>query len=311
MKVAQNNNLSDTAKLLGISQPSVKRRLQHLEIYFGQPLIRSKTNKIEITDFGFKIYSHFADKENEILDLLTTIAEPSTDISGTVSITMPMALSQKLILPKLHLFLESHPHLKLNLNFKVNEPNLLTSGYDMALSLTLPTQQSLVVKRVFSFNSILCCTSNYIHKYGLPAHPTELSNHNVISYIAPEGKKPEEIIFKHKISGKQIVVKNDTNIAVNSVMCGEAIMYSNEYILGAEEYYFADKIKSGQLIQVLPDYSFFTSDYYFIFTSRQKNARINAVCEFILKCVQDYIQLHQADNQSDNGFDLETWSQQN
>jgi DNA-binding transcriptional LysR family regulator len=115
IKVFETANYTSAAKLLNISQPSIRRYIKNLEQPLGKNLVQSMANHIEITEFGHKIYNGFKDKDHELSTLLESLIEEDQNVAGELKVILPTSLNVNLIMPYLPAFLQKYPQLKLNL----------------------------------------------------------------------------------------------------------------------------------------------------------------------------------------------------
>lgn len=251
IKVLESNSYSVTAKLLGISQPSIRRQIQSLEESFNRKLVRSTANSIEITEFGNKVYNY-------------------------------------LITPYLPEFLQKYPGLKLKLNLRQTEPNLYNTGFDIAISLSFPTQDSLIVKSLFNTKIRLYATKEYIQKYGAPKDLEDINRSRVISYLdIHDPKEASPISFYNKSTGETVITETNCVVALNNVTNGMILLRTGELIMGLEEYEFF--LGTNQdLIPILPNYEFIKQKHYLITPSKYKSSKVQVFCNFIDECIQRY-----------------------
>lgn len=288
IKVFESNSYSVTAKLLGISQPSIRRQIQSLEESFNRKLVRSTANSIEITEFGNKVYSYFKNKDKEIESIINVLMKESQEVEGELRVTLPINLSTKLITPYLPEFLQKYPGLKLKLNLRQTEPNLYNTGFDIAISLSFPTQDSLIVKSLFNTKIRLYATKEYIQKYGAPKDLEDINRGRVISYLdIHDPKEASPISFYNKSTGETVITENNCVVALNNVTNGMILLRTGEFIMGLEEYEFF--LGTNQdLIPILPDYEFIKQKYYLITPSKYKSSKVQVFCNFIDECIQRY-----------------------
>lgn len=239
IKVFESKSYNITAKLLGISQPSIRRHIQSLEKSLNRKLVHSTSNSIEITEFGNKVYDYFKGKDRELESMINALMKESQEVEGELRVTLPINLSAKLITPYLPDFLEKHPGLKLKLNLKQTEPNLHNTGFDIAVSLTFPTQESLIIRSFFKTKISLYGTKRYIQKYGMPENLDSINRSHAVSYLdINDPRKSSPISFLNKNTGETVFTENNCIIALNNVTNGMILLRTGEFIMGLEEYEF-------------------------------------------------------------------------
>lgn len=288
IKVFESKSYTIAAKLLGVSQPSIRRQIQNLESEFGKEMVHSTVNSIEITEFGNRVYDHFKNKGQELESIVSSLLEESQAVEGELRVTLPINLSAKLITPYLPEFLQKHPNLKLKLNLKQNEPNLFSTGFDIAVSLVLPTQQSLIVKSLFKTKVGLYSTKEYADRYGIPKTFGEIRKDRTLSHLdIHDPRKSLPIIFTNKNTGESVLAENNCTVALNNATNGMILLRTGEFIMGLEEYEFYLDTNTD-LIPILPEYEVTEQKYYLILPSKYKNSKTQAFCNFLDECIQRY-----------------------
>lgn len=251
IKVFESRSYTITAKSLGISQPSIRRHVQNLERSLGKSLVLSTVNKIEISEFGQKIYECFKDRSQELEMLLDGLMKEDPNVAGELKVVLPSALSARLITPYLPDFLQKYPLLKLKLNYTQNEPDIFGAGVDVAVSVLRPTQQSLIVRTLFAPKSSLYCTENYAKKYGTPQSLAEIHQFPIIGNF--DVATCDLTMLSHKYTNEVCYAANDCSIALNDAANGIALLQSDQFIVGLEDYEISFS-QQDNLIRVLPDW---------------------------------------------------------
>ena len=82
LAVARTGSLGAAAKLLGVSHPTVGRRLQVLEQSSGQPIFLRTAQGLVLTDSGEKVLSLAQDMEQSALAIERRLAGESAQPEG-------------------------------------------------------------------------------------------------------------------------------------------------------------------------------------------------------------------------------------
>jgi DNA-binding transcriptional LysR family regulator len=285
IKVFETANYTSAAKLLNISQPSIRRYIKNLEQPLGKNLVQSMANHIEITEFGHKIYNGFKDKDHELSTLLESLIEEDQNVAGELKVILPTSLNVNLIMPHLPKFLQKYPQLKLKLNYKPNTFDFFNSGFDIAVTPERPAQEALIIRTLFSSKSGLYCTTKYASKYGIPSSVTEIKHHQIVGNLDANNNPAISLVNKH--TAEVFVVANDYSVALNDATSRMALLNSDQFIVRLENYELALNMQND-LIQVLPEYEFSEDTYYLVLPSKYKNNKTTAFCQFLNECIQRY-----------------------
>jgi DNA-binding transcriptional LysR family regulator len=111
VRVAESGSFSQTARELGLSQPSVSRVIGELEARLGVKLLLRTTRRITVTDAG----ALFLDRVREILAEIEDAEDAARGVDslrGTIRLAMPIVYGARQIIPRLPKFLSLHPLLR-------------------------------------------------------------------------------------------------------------------------------------------------------------------------------------------------------
>ncbi|HVL55746.1 MAG TPA: substrate binding domain-containing protein [Burkholderiaceae bacterium] len=92
------------------------------------------------------------------------------------------------IVPALPTFLARHPQLQVDVEMTSGALSVVEHGVDLVVRILDPPDSSLVARRIGGTRFVTCASPEYLRRHGVPAEPSELSRHNCLLYILPEGK---------------------------------------------------------------------------------------------------------------------------
>ena len=172
--VAENQNFTTAANQLYLSQPTVSRAIQSLELDLGCTLFKRSRQGITLTEEGIFLYNHVKKAFSFINYAESHLSNSRKLEHGFLRIGATEVTLQHFLLPYLESFREKHPNIHLNISFlypdKVSE--MLDSGMlDIAI-LTAPVQKDSQIQQhqLAVFEEILVAGSKYRH---LAQHPIE------------------------------------------------------------------------------------------------------------------------------------------
>lgn len=115
MQVVREGSFTAAAQRLGLAQSGVSRSVRELEERLGVQLLVRTTRKLSLTQAGEQLYQKTA-SGFEMLDLgLATLAHYRETPSGTVRINASQHAIDKCLLPKLAVFKQRYPDIRLEL----------------------------------------------------------------------------------------------------------------------------------------------------------------------------------------------------
>lgn len=250
VRTVETGSFSAVAKEMKTTQPTISKQIAALEKYLDVQLLTRSTRKLQLTEAGTQFYTHC----QEILD---TVAAAEASVgkrqqpSGTLRISCPVTFGQIMIMPHLKAFLAQYPQIKVDLRMSDRIVNVVEEGVDLAIRIGTYKDTSLIAERIGTTRLVPVAATGYLQQVDEPQTPQDLMEHNCIVYTRPEA--PNEWVFQNP-SGSSVVVKVQGNVSVdNSVAIRQAVLSGLGIVL-APIWLVGDKLTTGKLKRLLPDY---------------------------------------------------------
>lgn len=178
--VARTGSVNRAANELGMSQPTLSRRLKELERYVGAPLFFRASSGVKLTPEGEdlrrssgNILSAF---ELFNRDLRSRVGERSS----IVKISATEGMTKHWILPRINRLRELNSRLRLELTSTGHQQSLATSDLDFVIRMGDPGESELVGKRVATVAFGLFASEEYLAAHPAPRSLAHLKDHNII-----------------------------------------------------------------------------------------------------------------------------------
>jgi DNA-binding transcriptional LysR family regulator len=197
-QVALDGSLSKAGKSLNINHSTVLRRINQLEKSLQVTLFIRHQRGYKLTDAGFVLIDEMPEILAKFSSLENKLHHVEDDISGELRITTVNSYSP-VITPKLSVFLEQYPNIRLKL-ISTDSIVALDSG---AAHISLragekPDGPDLIVKKLLALKTAYFATPEYVKKYGIPTSLDQLNEH---LWVLPSAEK-------HHIGFVQVVINN-------------------------------------------------------------------------------------------------------
>lgn len=180
--VAEEGSLAAAARRLGLSHPTVGRRLDALEQRLGTPLVHRGAAGIELTPLGHSIQDNVRRMglEAEAIRRLADGGEQS--LAGVIAVTAPDGIGVTVVPPLLAELRARHPDLCVNLDISSRQANLARREADIAVRYGRPGDQaSLIARRVASLGLGFYAAPGYLDTRGRPERIADLTGHDAIT----------------------------------------------------------------------------------------------------------------------------------
>ncbi|CAA0101201.1 HTH-type transcriptional regulator DmlR [Halioglobus japonicus] len=274
LAIFDKGSLVGAAELLGLTQPTVGRRLSAMETRFGTPLFVRAGRRMQLTDAGKAILDSARRMEIEMLAIERHLEAQSTALRGEVTISATEGTGTEWLTPVLRDFHREYPEIVLNVQIDSRAADLLHREADIALRLGQPEQQQLIARRLVTVGFGLYASQDYLDN-APPVHALEdLAEHQRVGLRTPGNREQlfESLPFSDPLPGNYTYVSNSPTAQMVAVKAGFGIgLLSHRWATMA-----------GKLVRVMPQYNATSIDLWLVTHEELRySARIRTTFDFI------------------------------
>lgn len=281
--LASAGSLSAAARELGVTTPAVSKRLAQMEARLGVLLVNRTTRRMGLTPEGELYLEHARRILGDIEGMEASLGMSRATPQGLLRVNATLGFGRSHVAPLISRFVRRHPKVEVQLQLSVNPPSSTEDAFDVGIRFGAPPDSRLIARRLASNRRLLCASPAYIARHGLPKAPDDLRRHNCIGIRQGEeaygvwrlssGRGRQAAAQAVRIRGN--LTTNDGEIAVNWALDGHGILMRAEWDI-------ARYLRSGRLVQVLPQFATPDADIYAVYPQRhQLAARVRAFVDFV------------------------------
>ena len=180
LAVVETGNLSAAARRLDVAQPTVGRRIRHLERSLDARLFNRTPDGHVLTEVGIAV-RQAAERIRQSADVIQRRASGGEDdFAAPVRITTTEGFANYWLINKLPVLRDAHPSLRFELLITTRLADMLRLEADIALRIGTPGSEELVGRRVGSLGFGLYASEEYLSENGEPTTTDELAGHGII-----------------------------------------------------------------------------------------------------------------------------------
>ena len=248
--VYRTKSMTHAARELHLTQSGVSQHVKALEDVLELKLFDRIKQKLIATPAAKELYKHTAKSFEEIETILNKLKKTDKELTGMVSLGLPIEFGNNIIIPLLSEFQKKHPrvHFKIRQGFPFEMNHLLVSGeLDFAFVDSFSLDKSITTQPVFDEVLELCVSK----KQGLTQKPqSDFDFYEKLIYVDyQEEQSVLSLWMKHHTQVKS----PELDVRV-FIMDAQAIskMIINGQCAGVLPAYLIEKlIERGEEIQVL------------------------------------------------------------
>ncbi|MCP3100627.1 LysR substrate-binding domain-containing protein [Myxococcus sp. K15C18031901] len=184
--VARHKSFTRAAKELGVSTSAVSQTVRQLEERVGQALLFRTTRSVSLTDVGQRLMERATPGVETAMDALEHLFTDSTQLSGTLRLTVPVFALATILEPILPRFLQEHPQVRVEARVSDRFVDIVSEGLDAGFRLAESVERDMVQVRLTpAFRFLVLGSPDYLRRRGTPTKPADLVKHDCLSYRAP------------------------------------------------------------------------------------------------------------------------------
>ena len=283
VEVVERGSQTAAAEALEMSRAMVSRYLGELETWVGARLLHRTTRKLSLTGAGEQLLGQC----REMLAMADAMQSVSrTDEAaprGTLRIACSQSLAQAWLVHALDDFTRLYPQVSVDLLVGSQAVNLVEARIDLALRITNQLDPNLIARQLAVCRSVVCATPAYLARHGTPQRPEDLAQHNCLSY-AYFGRSIWEFSRAgepHAVAVSGNLSANESMVLLEAVLADIGISLQPRYSVGAH-------LRSGALVQLLPDYEPQQLGIHALYgTRRQMPPALRALLDFLIQRLAD------------------------
>jgi DNA-binding transcriptional LysR family regulator len=253
MLVAREGSFTKAALRLGVAQSGISRTVRELEVRLGVQLLTRSTRRLSLTQAGEQLFRSAQASFQSIDQGLAMLAHFRDTPSGTVRINASQHAIDKVLLPKLAIFRQRYPDIRLELMSESRFVDIIAEQFDAGIRLGSDVEEGMIAVRITpDMEMAAVATPEHFSRYGFPQSPTDLVVHPCIAYQFSDGSLyqwelwDEGKLLKHKPQGQWVF--SDSYMEAAAAKLGLGLAYVPEELV-------AEDLERGNLIRVLKMYS--------------------------------------------------------
>lgn len=277
--LVKQGSLAATARELNLTPPAVSRRLAQLEERLGVRLLNRSTRRISLTGEGEVYFDNALRILSDIEEMERLVCSSRAAPKGLLRVNAPLGFGRSYIGPAISAFSQRYPDVEVQLHLTDRPIGLPDEAIDVSIRFGELPDSRLIAKKIATNRRLLVASPAYLRAAGTPAYPHDLVQHQCIvlrqnetaygNWRLARGKQTETVKVRGKLS------TNDGEVALNWALDGHGILMRAEW--DVERY-----LKSGRLVQVLPQYATPDADIYAVYPEvQQLSTRVRSFVGFL------------------------------
>lgn len=246
VRVAETGSFRRAAERLGLSASVVSHHVSLLENELGVQLLYRSTRHVALTDRGQRFYESC---RSMVLSAEGALAELHEDqLSGKLWVVAPAPFSVGPFMRDIAEFCRLYPKVDLRLEFDDGPRNLIQEGIDVAISLTQPTNSSLICRTLFSNTHGLYAAPSYLAQCGPLNQFADLARLEWINVLSMQ-----DLVLRQR-SGQEVRITPHARVCVNNVAAQHELVLAGVGVARMPQVAVEADLAAGRLVRILPEW---------------------------------------------------------
>ncbi|HET7499789.1 MAG TPA: LysR family transcriptional regulator [Kofleriaceae bacterium] len=253
VRTAEERSFRRAAQRLGVTTAAVSKAVQRLEQGLGVKLLARTSRTVAITPEGAAFLERCRIAIESLQAGRDQVVQSRRLARGLVHVTMPFILGP-VIARELPALAARHPELVVRCTLTDRNVRLVDEGIDVAIRIGGREDSSLVSRLLRPTTWVVVASPVYLGRRGSPQHPDELSRHNCLRFVGPNGRA-RDWTFLDVQTGRSLVRPVDGNLMIDQ---GEHMLEAARSGLGICQvlnFMVDDLVRAGRLVELLASYA--------------------------------------------------------
>ncbi|MGA4637595.1 LysR substrate-binding domain-containing protein [Pseudomonas solani] len=278
LTVIRKSSFAGAADELGLSPAYVSKRIRVLEDTLRTRLLHRTTRRIALTEAGEKTQRWAIRILDNLDDFVGELTEARKAPRGMLHICSSFGFGRNHVAPAVAELSSTYPDLEVRLDVFDRVVDIIAEGFDLEIRVGDDIPGQHISRKLVSNERVLCATPEYLARRGTPKTLKDLANHDCL--VLKERNNPFGV-WHLKGDGREESVRVSGPLSSNN---GEIVLQwalSGRGILLRSLWDVRPLLESGELVQVLHDYSQSANVWAVYPTRLSDSAKLRVCVEFL------------------------------
>jgi len=283
VRVAQAESFIEAAKLEGLAQGTISKRVAALEKHLGVQLLRRNQREVSLTTLGENYYESCQRILDDLNTAETQIRTDAQTPAGLVRLSMSPVLSRLIIAPLVAEFVREYPRIEVLSFLTERHLDIIGEGVDLAIRARDLEDSTLIASRISSNPLSLAAAPSYLEKANRLETPEDLAAHRCVAFSRMRSTQTwrfakDDEIEEVTINSSLMADQGDTLVEYAAAGAGVVMM---------PEWVMSEHLQSGRLVRLLPEWSPPSIPLHIVYTaSAAVPLRVRLLTDFIRRNIR-------------------------
>ena len=273
LTLAQMQSFVKAGQLLGISSSALSHSMKNLETRLNLRLLNRTTRNVSLTEAGQQLFEQLSPLYQAINYEVDALGNFLDTPSGLIRINAPAVAAEAVLYPKLKPILNQYPKIRLEIVVDNRWADIVKEGFDMGVRLGNKVAKEMIAVPISApLKMALVASPNYLAQHGSPKNIDDLQQHRLIGakLSAAHGA---EMQWEFRDKKGLITFTPKSQFSINNHLRLQAVL-DDLGIAWVAHMSVADAIRSGKVVELLPEYAITYDPLYLYYPGRRGHSNV-------------------------------------
>lgn len=253
-------SLSAAAMQLGLTQPTVSRRLQQLENTLSLTLLTRSTHAQRLTEAGVRYYLRAQEMLVAWSEFESELCGAVEEAQGILRVVVPHAFGQSQLVGPLARYLAANPKVNVEWLLHDRQPDFVGAGIDCAIHVGQVTDQSVVAVRIGDVPRIVVAAPSLLAERDPIACVEDIKN---LPWLALQPFYRNEVKLYN--GETEFTFRMTPRVITDSLYALRSAILRGVGVGLASSWVLENELAEGRLVQLIPDWKGSSLPVYLIY----------------------------------------------
>jgi len=280
--VVETSSFTKAAKRLHVSASHISRQVARLENQLEVKLLARSTRQVRLTEAGTDYYNKVSVLAAGIEEANQSATGTDATLAGLIRVSAAGTFAENNVAPAIARFARENPKISLEIDFNINNVDLIAQGFDFAIRYGVLADSSLISRKLSERPMVCAASPDYLKRYGTPKHPSELKQHSCLT------TNTDRWIFSDENSNNTLEIRVSGRWMSTN---GNALRYAATEGLGVTytpHVNLKSALDNGELIPILQGFEDNTRSNWIVYPHRRHlPLRVRRAISYLLEHCKD------------------------
>jgi DNA-binding transcriptional LysR family regulator len=254
VRVVQLGSFTRAAEALHIQKGYVSRVVAQLERELGAKLLERTTRALSVTEVGREVFERAVGILTAVDETTRLVQSSRTEPRGQLRLTCGVEFGMLAVGRWVEEYLQTYPMASADVEYTHRVLDVVHEGFDLAIRVGEVRESRLVARHLGHIEYALFACPRYLERMGRPGNLEELRQHSLVVFAGGSQRNGWQLVPAGGEKSATVRFDAPARLRTNNSFAARDALLRSLGIGALPLLIAADSVRTGHLVQVLPDW---------------------------------------------------------